>query len=128
MIGAACYGHDSIPVDELGPVQGARPQVNVPAERCLLAEALMDAARIAEDRQKLYGSAYQKTGAALLALFGGTIPEIREEKAAARLYLMVMLLMKLRRQATTIDSGGHEDSADDLVVYGAMLKEFIDEQ
>lgn len=86
-------------------------------------EFLEQAANIFAARNAAYGSSYQTTGKALLALFGGHIPAITNEEDAQQLYLMVMCLIKLKRFAQNLGRGGHVDSAEDLMVYAAMLRE-----
>lgn len=85
-------------------------------------EFLAEAAEIFATRNATYGASYQSTGKALLWLFGGKIPEVSDERAAQQLYLMTMCLIKLKRYAQNIGVG-HADSADDLMVYAAMLRE-----
>jgi len=85
-------------------------------------EFLEAAADLFKSRNASYGSSYQSTGAALLHMFGGRIPPIVTEEAAQRLYLLIMCLIKLKRYAQNLGDG-HKDSADDLMVYAAMLRE-----
>lgn len=92
-----------------------------------LADAMRHAADIAASRSAEYGNGYRATGGALLALFGGRIPEIRTEREASRLYLTTLALVKLRRLAVTLSAGSHSDSATDLAVYASMMKEFCND-
>lgn len=91
------------------------------------AERLRAAALLFEDRDAVYGSNYQRQGAALLALFPeGGIPAITNEAEANRLHVFVACVTKLMRYAHNFKEG-HLDSARDLQVYAAMLEEFTDE-
>ncbi len=85
-------------------------------------EFLSDAARMFATRNKTYGASYKSTGEALLWMFGGKIPAIRSPEAAQQLYLLTMCLIKMKRYAQNLGSG-HADSAIDLMVYAAMLRE-----
>jgi len=87
---------------------------------------ILEAARnVFQDRDVAYGSNYKRFGALLLALFPeGGIPAIRDEASANRLTALMDCAGKLHRYAHNFESGGHGDSASDLIVYAAMLKEF----
>jgi hypothetical protein len=87
------------------------------------AHYLRDAAGLFESRNAVYGSNYQHFGETLLALFGGKIPEVRTPEDAQRLDEIISCLGKLQRYAFNFTKGGHVDSADDLMVYAAMLRE-----
>lgn len=87
---------------------------------------LDEAALIFETRNAAYGNTYRTTGSALLGLFGGCIPEISSPDEAQRLYLLTLCLIKMKRYAQNLKTG-HKDSADDLMVYAAMLREATDE-
>lgn len=85
---------------------------------------LRGAAATFEQRNAVYGSAYTRTGALLLALFPeGGIPAVRSERDAAQLAALLMCAMKLQRYAVNFGNGGHRDSAHDLIVYAAILEE-----
>lgn len=85
---------------------------------------LRGAAATFEQRNSVYGDAYTRTGALLLALFPeGGIPAVKNERDAAQLAALLMCVMKLQRYALNFGRGGHRDSAHDLIVYAAMLEE-----
>jgi len=87
---------------------------------------LREAAALFEERNAIYGSNYQRQGAALLAIFPeGGIPAITTVAEANRLHVFVACVTKLMRYAYNFKDG-HLDSARDLQVYAAMLEEFTD--
>lgn len=76
------------------------------------------------ERNAQYRDNYKAMGPLLLALFpNGKIPAITNEEDAGRINLMIDCLGKLQRYAYAFGEGGHADSADDLIVYAAMLRE-----
>lgn len=82
------------------------------------------AKRIFLERNAQYRDNYRQMGPLLLALFpNGKIPAITNEADAGRINLMIDCLGKLQRYAYAFEEGGHADSADDLIVYAAMLRE-----
>lgn len=80
------------------------------------------------ERNAVYGDTYKNFGPALLAVFGGEVPAIVTENAAARMGLVVQCLGKLTRYCAQFEHGGHVDSAHDLCVYAAMLEEMTNEK
>jgi len=86
-------------------------------------DLLNEAANTFKERNALYGNNYKDFGAALLACFGGSIPEIKTAEDANRLSLIMNCLGKLGRYCQNFENGGHADSAHDLIVYAAMLEE-----
>lgn len=71
-----------------------------------------------------YGENYKRFGALLIALFPeGGIPPITDAASADRLAALIDCAGKLHRYAHNFETGGHRDSARDLVVYAAMLEE-----
>jgi hypothetical protein len=105
------------------------PENDVPSliKKRTAPDFLDEAAGLFSKRNAAYGASYRTTGPALLALFGGKIPEITTPEAAQHLYLMVMCLIKMKRYAQNIVEG-HVDSAEDLMVYAAMLREATKEK
>ena len=76
------------------------------------------------ERNAIYSSGYQRAGAALVALFPeGGVPPIRTPEDAARLRFIINCAAKLQRYCHAFADGGHVDSAEDLIVYAAMLRE-----
>jgi hypothetical protein len=75
-------------------------------------------------RNAIYGDNYLAFGAMMAAMFpdGLSIAE-GDTDSFNRLGIFVQCLAKVSRYAVSLTSGGHEDSAHDLMVYGAMLEE-----
>lgn len=101
---------------------GERPGEK-PLQKLSVSSILRSGAETHEERSVIYGDHYKDFGPALLALFAGKIPEVTTVEDATRLNLVICCLNKLSRYAVTFDSGGHLDSAHDLMVYAAMLQE-----
>lgn len=78
------------------------------------------------DRAALYGPSYKTYGAVMSALF----PEglmVNSVDDWNRLGVLTQVVGKLVRYTGAFDTGGHLDSAHDLMVYGAILQELTDE-
>ena len=88
-------------------------------------EMLRDAAKIYEDRNKLYGDNYLNIGHAFKGMFPKGIV-LQSPDDFNRFALIVQSLGKLTRYAAQFYQGGHEDSLVDLSVYSQMLAE-VDE-
>lgn len=84
-------------------------------------EALRQAAGIYEQRNKLYGDNYKKFGDWALPLLKQVKLETPHD--ANRLCLLVSMMNKLGRYVEQFNSGGHDDSLDDLAIYTLMMKE-----
>ena len=83
---------------------------------------LSDAAETFKERDETYGSGYTRYGKILKAYFPNGIKLETEDDF--RLFAnFVMCICKTNRFAHNLTSGGHADSAHDLVVYAAMLEE-----
>lgn len=82
-----------------------------------------DLMELREERNALYSDAHLRKGAVLLALYGGTIPELTTEEDLNRFGLLNMMVSKMIRYAVLFDQGGHEDSLDDLSIMSQMLNE-----
>lgn len=78
------------------------------------------------DQEKGYGLTYQKTGKILEQFFPNGI-ELKTEMDFDRFSNFVFCVGKLNRYSESFGKGGHQDSADDLMCYAAMLAEFTDE-
>jgi hypothetical protein len=75
-------------------------------------------------RNAQYGGNWDRTGRLILALFPeGGVPAISSEEDANRLNLIIDCAAKLQRYAHAFGSGGHRDSAEDLIIYAAKLAE-----
>lgn len=91
-------------------------------------ENLESALATFRQRNALYGDNYRRFGAAFLSIFpGGELPPLRTARDMDRLQLMMQLMSKLTRYAQQFASGGHRDSAHDMIVYAAMLEEMTAE-
>lgn len=87
-------------------------------------EMLQAAATLYEDRNALYGNNYKTFGKAMTALFpNGLKYSLLKEADWNRLGVLVQIVGKLTRYCANFNSGGHEDSLEDLAVYAMMLRE-----
>lgn len=84
-------------------------------------QSLDDAANTFRERNKLYGSAYQRHGEVMTALFPNGLA-IHTKDDWNRLGVFNMMVSKMVRYAHNMESGGHQDSALDLIAYSAMLE------
>lgn len=84
------------------------------------ADLLEEAAAIFRDRNSVYGANYRRVGEALAALFPDGL-ELKTADDHARFHIYMLIIVKLSRYAVNWERG-HEDSVDDMTVYGAMLK------
>lgn len=90
----------------------------------IVLDILKDAEDLYRERNAVYRDNYKQMGALMLALFGTDgIPAIKTEADANRLNIIIDCLGKLQRYAFQFQLGGHPDSARDLIVYAAMLRE-----
>ncbi len=95
-------------------------------------EILDEAAKTFRERNALYGNNYKRFGEVMVALFGtdallfGPAPEDLAEYWA-RMGVFVQIVSKMTRYAENFATGGHVDSAHDIVVYAAMLEEMTRE-
>lgn len=86
---------------------------------------LKQLAELFEQRNKLYGSTYKKHGPIVMAIFGGSIPEIRADIDSSRMAIINVVASKLSRYAENWQTG-HVDSLNDISVYCQMLRELDD--
>lgn len=84
-------------------------------------DMLRDAAKIYEERNRMYGDNYKKFGHALQPLMQNI--KLKSPEDFNRFGILNQLFSKLTRYANMFDSGGHDDSLDDITVYAQMLKE-----
>lgn len=119
MIGAACYGHDSVPVAELGPVQGARP-----VKRTTAASILDAGAATYTERNTVYGENYRMVAPIMRILFPRGIPPgiLHSDKW----HMFELLVVKITRFATSTLT--HTDSIHDAMVYAAMIEAAMTEE
>lgn len=90
-------------------------------------EILVAAAKTQEQRNKLYGNSYKRFGTVMKALLPDGI-ELNTEDEWNRFGVFFHAVGKITRYAANLKTGGHKDSAHDLVVYGAMLEELTEEE
>lgn len=88
-------------------------------------EILSEAAKLYEERRHVYGDNYKNFGKLMLALMPAGV-NMNTEADLCRLGIVVMIASKLQRYCVNIESGGHQDSARDLIVYSAMLEEMTE--
>lgn len=96
-----------------------------PPERKLRApDLLAEGAETFRQRNAVYGDTYLEFGKACAALFpNGLRVEAGDVEGFNRLGVFVQCLSKVARYSANINTGGHPDSAHDLMVYAAMLQE-----
>ena len=82
--------------------------------------------KIYQERNALYGSNYKNFGKILMGMFPLGI-ELKDEEQFNRFALFLQLVHKISRYARNIQSGGHQDSLDDLAVYAQMMAEYDDD-
>jgi len=85
-------------------------------------EMLRNAAKIYEERNKLYGDNYKRFGEIMHSLFpnGLTLHNVDDFN---RFGVFVQVVSKITRYAENFTRGGHPDSLDDNAVYSMMLQE-----
>lgn len=85
-------------------------------------EMLRNAAKIYEERNKLYGDNYKRFGEIMNSLFpnGLTLHNVDDFN---RFGVFVQVVSKITRYAENFTRGGHPDSLDDNAVYSMMLQE-----
>jgi len=107
-------------VDDLGPVQGARPAPKPATPR---APDLLDAgAATFRERNAIYGDNYLAFGKMMAGMFPRGLA-LQTEEDWNRMGAFMWCCAKVQRYAATIETGGHVDSAHDLMVYAAILEE-----
>lgn len=90
------------------------------------AEILMDAAELFEKKNKEYGDGYSSFSELMFQLLGPV--ELKTVEDFKRFNRIGSIMGKVNRYAKNFSKGGHEDSATDLVVYAAILKELDGEE
>lgn len=90
-------------------------------------EMLRAAAATFEERNATYGDAYKGYGPVMSALFpqGLWLNEVDDWNRAGVFFMMVGKMMRI---AANLATGGHKDSAHDLIVYSAMMEELTNEK
>lgn len=90
-----------------------------------VAKSLHKAAEIFEERNAVYQDAYLIVGKVTEALFPNGVSLVTEEDHN-RWHLLELIIVKLTRYTANWKTG-HNESMDDLIVYGAMLAALDDE-
>jgi len=87
-------------------------------------ENLAAGAKTFAQRHKAYGDSYVRFGHVMAGLFPkGLRIEPGDVDGFNRLGVFVQVVSKATRYAESLEQGGHEDSAHDTMVYGAILEE-----
>ena len=92
-------------------------------------ENLIAGAKTFAQRNKTYGDSYKQFGCVMNGLFpDGLHIEGDDLDSFNRLGVFTMIVSKVCRYAESLTKGGHEDSAHDTMVYGAILEELTEER
>lgn len=89
------------------------------------ASLLAAGAKTYQERNVMYGDNFKTFGKVMIALFPEGLPKLDEE-GFNRLGVFVQCVSKITRYSANLASGGHQDSAHDLMVYSAMLEYLTD--
>jgi hypothetical protein len=85
---------------------------------------LIEGAETFRERNAAYGDTYLDFGRVCAALFpDGIHVDAGDLPGFNRLGVLVQAISKIARYSANINTGGHQDSAHDLMVYAAMLEE-----
>lgn len=86
-------------------------------------QALAALGELYRERNALYKDNYKNFGKTLVGLFprGLTLNTVEEFN---RFAIFLQLMHKMSRYANATQSGGHDDSLDDISVYAQMLREY----
>ena len=87
---------------------------------------LEGAAKTFAQRGKVYGCAYKKHGEVLAKLFPAGL-HLETPDDHNRFAAFNAIVGKLTRYSNQMESGGHKDSAHDIINFAAMLEELTDE-
>lgn len=88
-----------------------------------VAENLEAGAATFRERDAVYGPSYIRFGQVMDGLFPeGLHIQKGDINSHIRLGVFVQLISKMTRYAETLQDGGHEDCAHDIMVYGAILE------
>jgi hypothetical protein len=89
-------------------------------------DMLRNAAKIYEDRNKIYGDNYKRFGEIMHSLFPNGLT-LHNADDFNRFGVFVQVVSKATRYAENFVRGGHSDSLDDAAVYAMMLQELDSE-
>jgi hypothetical protein len=84
------------------------------------ADTLLKTAKIYKEKNTQYGDAFVVVGNVMSALLPGGVV-LKTPQDHVRFHMLGWLVGKLVRYCQNWERGGHQDSMEDLVVYGAML-------
>jgi hypothetical protein len=87
---------------------------------------LRNAAKVYEERNKLYKDNYKRHGDVMEALFPVGIA-LNDPDTHNRFAVFTQIVAKVTRIAANFEQGGHSDSNMDLSVYAQMLDELDDD-
>ena len=88
----------------------------------VVAEMLLESARLYNERNKEYGDNYKEHGDVMLGLFGDGVV-LTNVDAFNRFAILVHIVTKLSRYTENFTNGGHNDSLKDSAVYATMRRE-----
>jgi hypothetical protein len=105
------------------------PEENSPVKMKSPAENLSTGAETFKKRNAVYGGSYLTFGNVMSALFPeGLKIDPKDVSAFNRLGVFVQIVSKCCRYSAKFSSGGHPDSAHDLMVYAAILESLTEEK
>lgn len=84
-------------------------------------DILEEAAKTFKERNKVYGNNYELVGAMTQACFPNGVV-LKTERDHRRFHILSLLLVKLSRYVRNWESGGHQDSIHDAIVYCSILE------
>ncbi|MCP4256831.1 MAG: hypothetical protein GY774_04790 [Planctomycetes bacterium] len=88
---------------------------------------LFSAAELLKGRDSEYGRAYKKGGGIMMHFFPNGL-ELKNEGDFSRFISFLQCVSKLNRYSESLTSGGHSDSAIDLINYAGILSEFTEHE
>lgn len=92
------------------------------------AENLSKGAKTFQQRNAVYGGSFLTFGGVMAALFpNGLKIEGNDIDSFNRLGVFIQAISKCCRYAAKFNSGGHADSAHDLMVYAAILESLTED-
>lgn len=95
-----------------------------------VAQLLENATDLFRERNALYGDTFIKVGYVMEVMFRDVempLPRDMDSHDWNRMDKLMQIAGKLCRYASNMGSGGHMDSAQDMIVYAAMLQNFTEE-
>lgn len=91
-----------------------------------IADILANSTETFNTKSKEYGNTYKVAGKTLHSMFPNGLT-LETEDDFIRFSNFVMCSTKMIRYASNLKSGGHKDSAHDLIIYSAMLEARTDD-